>query len=96
MFRIKYNQVHIKRRITIALALIALIVCTVDVQLFFEQRILARVATCTNKFERRVNYFDMSLNELMNVVVVSQSEEQPRSCLFGSPPYNSGLAYNPI
>jgi hypothetical protein len=96
MLRIKYNQAHIKRRITVALALICLIVCTVDVQLYFEQRILANVATCTNKFDRQKNYFDMSLSELMNVVLVSQSDERPRSCLFDSYPYNSGLAYNPV
>lgn len=96
MLRIKYNQAHIKRRITVALVLIAVMVCTIDVQLYFEQRILANVATCTNKFDRWENYFDMSLNELMDVVVVSQPEEQPHSHLLDFHSCRSDFAPKPI
>jgi hypothetical protein len=77
MFRVKYNQGSTKRRITIALALMAVMMCTTDVQLYCEQLILTNVATCTNKFDQHGNYFDMSLSELMKVVIVSKLAEQP-------------------
>lgn len=92
MFKIKYNQGNVQKRITVALVLICLMVCTVDVQLYFEQRILANVVTCKNKFDRQKDYFDMSLSELMDVVVVSQSDGQPSSCLFDVRSHHSDLA----
>jgi hypothetical protein len=95
VFGIKYKQRSIQKRITIALALIAVVVCTVDVQLYCEQRILANVATCTNKFDQHENYFNMSLNELMKVVVVSKSDERHSSFLLNFPCYYPGLAQQP-
>jgi hypothetical protein len=89
MFGIKYNQRNIKRRITTALVLICLVVFTVDVQLYFEHQILANIVTCANKPNQRENYFNMSLPELMEVVVVSRSEEQPSSFLLNSNYYHS-------
>ena len=96
MLRVKYNQGNIQKRVTVALVLICLMVCAVDVQLYFEQRILANVATCKNKFDRRGSYFDMPLSELMNIVVISQSEGQPSSYLFDVRSYHSDLAPKPI
>jgi hypothetical protein len=81
MFEVRYNQVNIKRRITVALALIVIMACTVDVQLYREQRILVHKVTCTIKLKQHENYFDMSLKELMNVVVVSELAERPAFCL---------------
>jgi hypothetical protein len=80
VFRVK-NRRNIKRRITILLVLICLAVLTIDVQLFFEHHILAHIVTCTNKLNQHENYFNMSIPELMEVVIVSRSEEQPHSFL---------------
>lgn len=84
MFGIKHNQRSTKRRITITLALIAVMMCTTDVQLYCEQRILAHAVTCTIKLNQHENYFDMSLSELMKVVVVSQLVERSDSYLLDS------------
>jgi hypothetical protein len=81
MFMVKYKQRDIQKRITIALVLICLAVCTVDVQLYFEHQILAHIVTCTNRLNQQENYFHMSINELMKVVVVSKSDERPNSLL---------------
>jgi hypothetical protein len=71
MFKTSHNQRSTRKRIVIALALIALMVCAADVQLYCEQQILAHKVTCTNKFNHHEDYFNMSLNELMNVSIVS-------------------------
>jgi|APFre7841882654_1041346.scaffolds.fasta_scaffold989464_1 hypothetical protein len=65
-----YNRVNIRRRATIVLALIAVMVCIVDVQLYFEHQVLAHTVTCTIKLNQQGDYFNMSIRELMNVVVV--------------------------
>jgi hypothetical protein len=81
MFRIKYKQRNIQKRIVIALALLCLVVCAVNVQLYLERQISTHIVTCTNKLNQQGDFFDMSLNELMEVVVVSKSEERPSSFL---------------
>ena len=77
MFGIRCNRANIKRRITIVLALMAIMMCTTDVQLYCEQRILANAAACADKFNQHENYFNMSLSELMNVVIVSKLGGEP-------------------
>jgi hypothetical protein len=91
MFGIKHNQGNIKRRITVALALMVVMMCTTDVQLYCEQRILAHTVTCTIKLNQHENYFDMSLQELMNVVVVSKLAALPSFDLLDSHSYHSDL-----
>jgi hypothetical protein len=87
MFMVKYKQRDIQKRITIALVLICLAVCTVDVQLYFEHQILAHIVTCTNRLNQQENYFHMSINELMKVVVVSQLDIRHSSFLLNFPCY---------
>jgi hypothetical protein len=77
MLMIKYKQRNTQKRIVIALALLCLIACSVDVQLYLERQIVAHTVTCKNRFDQQENYFNMSLNELMEVVVVSKLVEQP-------------------
>ena len=95
MFRIKYKQRNTQKRITIALVLICLVVCSVDVQLYFEHQILAHIVTCTNKLDQRENYFNMSINELMDVVVVPQSDVRHSSFLLNFPCYYPNWAQQP-
>jgi len=95
VFGIKYSQVNIKRQITVVLALIAVMVCTVDVQLYFEHQILAHTVTCTIKLNQQGDYFNMSINELMKVVVVSKSDERHSSFLLNFPCYYPDLAQQP-
>jgi hypothetical protein len=99
MFRINHKQGNVRRRITAALILVCLMVYTVDVQLYIEQRILDNVATCTDKlgkFDRKFDYFNMSLPELMEIVVISTPEERPSSHLLDFHSYRSDLAPKPI
>ncbi|MBN1392286.1 MAG: hypothetical protein JW947_05725 [Sedimentisphaerales bacterium] len=99
MFRIKYKQGDAKKRITVALVLVCLMVYTADVQLYIEQRILDNAATCTDKlgrFNKDLDYFNMSLPELMEVVVVSSPEERPSSYLLDFHSYRSDLVPKPI
>jgi hypothetical protein len=85
MFRVKYNQRNIQRRIVIALALLCVVTCAVNVQFYLERQvavnIVTRAAACANKLNQHRNYFNMSLTELMEVVVVSQSDVRPSSHL---------------
>ena len=92
MFRINHKQGNVRRRITVALILVCLMVYTVDVQLYIEQRILDNVATCADKldkFDRKLDYFNMSLPDLMEIVVVSTPEERPSSHLLDFRSYSS-------
>lgn len=70
MLKIKYRQRDTQRRIIIALALICLMVCSVDVQLYLERQVVAHVVTYPNGLNHHKDYFNMSIGELMNVVVV--------------------------
>ena len=88
MFRMKYKQRNTQRRVVITLALLFLMVCSIDVQLYLERQIVAHTVTCTSKLNQRENYFNMSINELMEVVVVSKSEERPSSFLLNSHCYS--------
>ena len=67
----------------IALVLLCLVVSAVNLQFYLESRVATKLAshtvTCVNKSAQQKSYFDMSLNELMDVVVVSQADEQPSS-----------------
>jgi hypothetical protein len=92
MLGIKYNKGNVKRRITLVLVVMCLIMYTIDAQLYIEQRILANVATCTGKFDkfnRKQDYFHMSLQELMDVVVASDPEDKSSSHLFDFSSYPS-------
>jgi uncharacterized protein YpuA (DUF1002 family) len=92
MFMVKYKQRDIQKRIVIALALLCLVTCAVNVQFYMERQVAVNIvthtATCASKLNQPVNYFDMSLAELMEVVVVSKSEERPSSFLLNSHCYS--------
>jgi hypothetical protein len=85
MFRVEYKQRNIPKRMVIALALICLVVCSVDVQLYFEHQVAVHTVTCTIKLNQRESYFHMSINELMKVVVVSQLDVRHSSFLLNFP-----------
>jgi hypothetical protein len=96
MFNIKHKQGNARRRVIVALILVCLMVYTADLQLYIEQRILDNAATRIyklDKFNQKQNYFNMSLPELMEVVVVETPDERLSSYLldfsfyhFDSPP----------
>jgi ATP/ADP translocase len=73
MFMVKCKQRDIQKRIVIALALLCLVVCAVNVQLYLEHQIVAHTVTCTSKLNQQGDFFDMSVNELMKVMVTSRS-----------------------
>jgi hypothetical protein len=95
MFRIKYKQRNTQKRIVIVLALLCLIVCSIDVQLYLERQIVAHAVTCTSRLNQQGDFFDMSLNELMEVVVVSRTEERPSSFLLNFHCYHPDWAQQP-
>jgi hypothetical protein len=85
MFNIKHKQENARRRAIVVLILVCLMVYAVDLQLLIEQRILDNAATCIyklDKFNQKQDYFNMSLPELMEVVVVSTPDDRPSSYLF--------------
>ena len=69
----------------IALFLLCLVVSTVNLQFYLESRVATKLAshtvTCINKSARQKSYFDMSLDELMEVMVVSRTDVRPSSHL---------------
>ena len=75
VFRIKCKQKNTQMRVVIALTLLCLVICTINVQLYLEYQIAVNIASPTityaDKLNHPVNYFDMSISELMEVVVVS-------------------------
>lgn len=85
MLGIRYKQRDTQRRITIALALICLMVCSVDVQLYLERQVVAHTVTCPFGLNRQGNYFNMSISELMNVVVVDVQHSLQQSSLLNLP-----------
>jgi hypothetical protein len=84
MFRIKCSQRNIQKRIVIVMALLCLMICTVDMQLYLEHQItvniVAHIATY-HRLNQQENYFNMPLSELMDVVVISQPDVCPSSHL---------------
>jgi hypothetical protein len=70
MLGMKYKQRDTRRRVDIALALICLMVCSVDVQLYLERQVVVHTVTHIGELNRHRGYFDMSISELMNVVVI--------------------------
>ncbi len=99
MFRVKYKQRNIQKRIVIALALLCLVTCAVNVQFYLERQIVVNVVThtvsCASKLNQPVNYFNMSINELMDVVVVSQSEGRHSSFLLNFRCFHPDWAQQP-
>jgi len=85
MFRAKYNRRKVQRWLVVALALSCLVAFAVNLYFYLESGVVTNLvndtATCANTLEQPKSYFDMSLNELMEVVVVSQIEGQPSSNL---------------
>ena len=73
MFRMKYKQRSIQERMVIALALLCLVVCSVNVQLYLEHQVIVHTVTCTGKLSHQKNFFDMSIKELMQVTVAPRS-----------------------
>ncbi len=75
----------------IALALICMMVCSIDVQLYLERKVVANTVTRPDQLNRQGNYFNMSIRELMNVVVV----DTQCSFLLGFPRYCPDEAQQP-
>jgi hypothetical protein len=67
------------------MALLCLIICTVNVQFYLERQVAINIVThrsaYSNKLNQQQNYFNMPLNELMDVVVISQPDVRPSSHL---------------
>jgi hypothetical protein len=77
MFRVKYRQRNIQKRIVVTLALLCLMACAVDMQLYLEHQIAVNIVTHTiscHMPNQHESYFNMSIYELMDVVVISQSD----------------------
>ena len=85
MFRIRCYHRKVQRWIVIALVLLCFVFSAVNLQFYLESRVVTKLVnqtlTYVNKSDQQKSYFDMSLNELMEVVVVSQAEGQPSSRL---------------
>jgi hypothetical protein len=84
MFRIKFKRRNFQKRIAVALALFCLLACAVDIQLYLEHQIAVNIvhhSISCHMPHWPENYFDMSINELMDVVVISQPDVQPSSYL---------------
>ncbi|MFZ0034959.1 MAG: hypothetical protein WAK60_08250 [Sedimentisphaerales bacterium] len=77
MFERKYRQRNIQERMVIAVALLCLVVCAVNVQLYLEHQIVVNIVahteTCTGKLNQQKKFFNMPINELMDVAVTSRS-----------------------
>jgi len=73
MFRAKNKKRNIHEQIVIALALVLVVVCTIKVQLCLEHHIVSNTVTGINKLNHQESLFDMSIEELMQVTVVSRS-----------------------
>jgi hypothetical protein len=73
MFKGKYKQRNIQERIVIALALLCLVACSVNVQLYLEHQVVVHTVTYTSKLNHQKNFFNMPINELMDVMVTSRS-----------------------
>jgi hypothetical protein len=101
MFRVRERRENILRVMVVALILLCLAACAVNMQLYLEHRVAVNIVTraiaYTNRPNRSVNYFDMSLSELMEVIVASKSDdERPSSFLLKSKHSCSDLARQPI
>ncbi len=73
MFKVMYKQRKTQREVVIALALIFLVVCAINVQFCMEQQVVTRTITYINRLDQQKSLFDMSIEELMEVTVVSRS-----------------------
>ncbi len=75
MFKMKFNQKDIQKRMVIVLALLCLMICSVNVQFYLEYQVAVNIAahktSCLSELNRNKNYFDMPINELMDITVVS-------------------------
>lgn len=75
MFKIKFNQKNAQKRMVIVMTLLCLMTCAVNVQFYLEYQvavnIVAHKTACLSELNRNKNYFDMPINELMDVAVVS-------------------------
>ena len=69
MFKAKHKQRNIRKQIGIALALMLLVVCAVNVRFYLKQK----VATQRSKLNQQENLFNMSIEELMEVTISSAS-----------------------
>jgi len=69
----------------IATTFLCLIAGAVNMRFYLERQIavgmVTHLAVYTNAVNQRKDYFNMSLAELMEVVIVSKSEAQPTSLL---------------
>jgi hypothetical protein len=67
------------------MVLLCLIICTVNIQLYLERKVAVNIVThraaCADKLNQHKKYFNMPLNELMDVVVISEPKVRPSSHL---------------
>ncbi len=75
MFKVEYKHKSVQKRLVVVLALLCLIVCSVNVQFYLEGQVAVNIVnhttTCMSKQNQPENYFNMSLTELMEVAVAS-------------------------
>ncbi len=73
MFKTKYKQRNTQKEAVIALTLIFLVVCAINVQFCLEQQVVTHTITYMNRLGQQESLFDMSIEELMEVTVISRS-----------------------
>jgi hypothetical protein len=79
----------------IATTFLCLFACAFNVRFYLERQMAAGMVThsaaYTNAFNQREDYFNMSLTELMEVVIVSKTETRPSSQLLNFPCFSDGV-----
>jgi hypothetical protein len=73
MFKASYKQRNTQKKMVIALSLIFLVVCDINVQFCLEYQVVTRTMTYMSRLHHQKSLFDMSIEELMEVTVISES-----------------------
>lgn len=73
MFKAKHKQRNIRKQIVIALALMLLVVCAVNVRFYLKHKAATYTTTYRSKLNQQKNLFNMSIEELMEVTISSSS-----------------------
>jgi hypothetical protein len=71
MIKTRYKTRDIHEQIVLALVLMLLVVCSINVQFYLEQQITSNTVTYVNKLGQQKSLFDMSIEELMKVTITS-------------------------
>jgi hypothetical protein len=73
MFKAKHKQRNIRKQIVIALALMLLGVCAINVRFYLKYKAATHTATYRSNLNLQKNLFNMSIEELMEVTIPSSS-----------------------